>query len=86
MEKVYNAVKGQTLQHWLTIVIKRDESGTATVELHSTIHVNRISTLSFSWGKEFTDADILNDNDLLRVIYQKYGREIFTAEYTRDFK
>ncbi|AGO15165.1 hypothetical protein [Salmonella phage STP-2] len=84
MEKVYNAIKGQTLQHWLTIAIKRDENGDATVELRSTIHVNRVSTLSFSWGKEFTDADILNDADLLRVIYQKYGREIFTADFTRN--
>ncbi|AXY84921.1 hypothetical protein PCY83_004078 [Salmonella enterica] len=84
MEKVYNAIKGQTLQHWLKIAIKRDENGDATVELRSTIHVNRVSTLSFSWGKEFTDADILNDADLLRVIYQKYGREIFTAEFTRN--
>ncbi|EAW5620951.1 hypothetical protein FFZ91_13680 [Salmonella enterica] len=84
MEKVYNAIKGQTLQHWLTIAIKRDENGDATVELRSTIHVNRVSTLSFSWGKEFTDADILNDNDLLRVIYQKYGHEIFTADFTRN--
>ncbi|MGG4902356.1 hypothetical protein ACLPBM_24890, partial [Escherichia coli] len=65
MEKVYNAIKGQTLQHWLKIAIKRDENGDATVELRSTIHVNRVSTLSFSWGKEFTDADILNDADLL---------------------
>ncbi|ENU9534260.1 hypothetical protein ACE2XM_004373 [Salmonella enterica] len=84
MEKVYNAIKGQTLQHWLKIAIKRDENGDATVELRSTIHVNRVSTLSFSWGKEFTDADILNGADLLRVIYQKYGREIFTAEFTRN--
>ncbi|HFV9797655.1 TPA: hypothetical protein ACIAOQ_001169 [Salmonella enterica subsp. enterica serovar 6,7:-:-] len=84
MEKVYNAIKGQTLQHWLTIAIKRDENGDATVELRSTIHVNRVSTLSFSWGKEFTDGDILNDSDLLRVIYQKYGREIFTADFTRN--
>ncbi|VCU41471.1 hypothetical+protein [Salmonella phage YSD1] len=84
MEKVYNAIKGQTLQHWLTIVIKRDESGTATVELRSTIHINKVSPVSISWGKEFTDADILNDNDLLRVIYQKYGREIFTADFTRN--
>ncbi|EMQ4336805.1 hypothetical protein WG681_004698 [Salmonella enterica subsp. enterica serovar Newport] len=84
MEKVYNAIKGQTLQHWLKIAIKRDENGDATVELRSTIHVNKVSPVSISWGKEFTDADILNDNDLLRVIYQKYGREIFTADFTRN--
>ncbi|ECA9746825.1 hypothetical protein EUC00_19870 [Salmonella enterica subsp. enterica serovar Haduna] len=84
MEKVYNAIKGQTLQHWLTIAIKRDENGDATVELRSTIHVNKVSPVSFSWGKEYSDADILNDADLLRVIYQKYGHEIFTADFTRN--
>ncbi|ARB11984.1 hypothetical protein HWB03_gp59 [Salmonella phage ST-101] len=35
-------------------------------------------------GEGIHRRDILNDNDLLRVIYQKYGREIFTADFTRN--
>ena len=85
MERVYNTLKGETLQHWLTIVIKRDANGGAVVETHSTIHVNKVSPVSFSWGPEYSDADILNDDDLLRVVYQRFGREIFTADHTRKF-
>lgn len=85
MERVYNTLKGEKLQHWLTIVIKREENGDATVSTNSTIHVNKVRPVSFSWGPEFSDADILNDDDLLRVVYQRFGREIFTADHTRKF-
>lgn len=85
MERIYNTLKGETLQHWLTIAIKRDANGTATVETRSTIHVNKAHPVSFSWGPEYSDAEILNDNDLLRVVYQRFGREIFTADHTRKF-
>ena len=85
MEKIYNTLKGQPLQHWLTIAIIRDETGSATVETRSTIHVVKARPLSQSWGASFSDSDILNDNDLLKVVYQRFGREIFTADYTRNF-
>lgn len=85
MEKIYNTLKGQPLQHWLTIAIIRDETGSATVETRSTIHVVKARPLSQSWGASFSDSDILNDNDLLKVVYQRFGREIFTGDYTRNF-
>jgi hypothetical protein len=85
MERIYNTLKGQPLQHWLTIAIIRDETGSATVETRSTIHVVKARPLSQSWGASFSDSDILNDNDLLKVVYQRFGREIFTADYTRNF-
>ena len=83
-EKVYNTLKGETLQHWLTIAIIRDEDG-ARVETRSTLHVNKSHAVPFSWGKDFSDAEILNDNDLLRKVYERYGRDIFTGQYTREF-
>lgn len=85
MRNVYNTLKGEQLQHWLTIAIDRNENGTATVTTCSTIHVNREVPVTFSWGKEFSDADILNDKDLIRVVYERYGFEIFTGKYDRDF-
>lgn len=85
MERIYNTLKGQPLQHWLTIAIIRDETGSATVETRSTIHVVKARPLSQSWGASFSDSDILNDNDLLKVVYQRFGREIFTGDYTRNF-
>lgn len=85
MERIYNTLKGQPLQHWLTIAIIRDETGSATVETRSTIHVVKARPLTQSWGASFSDSDILNDNDLLEVVYQRFGREIFTGEYTRNF-
>ena len=85
MERIYNTLKGQPLQHWLTIAIIRDETGSATVETRSTIHVVKARPLTQSWGASFYDSDILNDNDLLKVVYQRFGREIFTGEYTRNF-
>lgn len=85
MEKIYNTLKGQPLQHWLTIAIIRDETGSATVETRSTIHVVKARPLTQSWGASFSDSDILNDNDLLKVVYQRFGREIFTGDYTRNF-
>lgn len=47
MERVYNTLKGETLQSWLTIAIKRDENGDATVTTNSTIHVNKVRPVSF---------------------------------------
>jgi len=85
VERVYNTLKGETLQHWLTIAIIRNEDG-AHVETRSTLHVNRANPVPFSWGHEFTDAQILNDKDLLRKVYERYGRDIFTAQYTREFE
>ena len=85
MERIYNTLKGQPLQHWLTIAIIRDETGSATVETRSTIHVVKARPLTQSWGASFSDSDILNDNDLLKVVYQRFGREIFTGDYTRTF-
>ena len=84
-ERIYNTLKGETLQHWLTIAIIRDETGTAKAETRSTIHVEKVKPVSFCWGESFTDSDILNDADLLRVVYQRFGRDIFTGNYTRDF-
>nr|UVX62893.1 MAG: hypothetical protein [Bacteriophage sp.] len=84
VERVYNTLKGETLQHWLTIAIIR-ENGSAHVETRSTLHVNRSNPVPFSWGHEFTDAQILNDKALLRKVYERYGRDIFTAQYTREF-
>lgn len=86
MEKIYDTLKGETLQHWLKIAIIRNESGDAVVETRSTIHVKKANPVSMSWGASYSDADILRDNDLLRVVYQRYGRDIFTGVYTRDFK
>ena len=54
MERVYNTLKGEKLQHWLTIVIKREENGDATVSTNSTIHVNKVHPVSFSWGPEYS--------------------------------
>lgn len=85
MERIYNTLKGQPLQHWLTIAIIRDETGSATVETRSTVHVVKARPLTQSWGASFSDSDILNDNDLLKVVYQRFGREIFTGDYTRKF-
>lgn len=86
MEKVYQQLKGETLQNWLSIAIIRAEDGSATVETRSTIHVVRARKVSFSWGASFSDADILHDDSLLRVVYERYGRDIFTIQTTRNFK
>lgn len=85
MERIYQVLKGEELQAWLSIAIIRSEDGTATVETRSTHHVVKARLVSFTWGKEFSDADILNDADLLRVVYERYGREIFTIQTHRDF-
>lgn len=84
-ERIYNTLKGETLQHWLTIAIIRDETGSATVETRSTIHVEKARPLTQSWGASFTDAEILNDDILLRVVYERFGRDVFTGMYTRNF-
>lgn len=85
MERIYDTLKGETLQHWLKVAIIREEEGSARVEFRSTIHVNKVSPVTFSWGAEFSDREILNDRDLLKSAYQKFGREIFTGKYDRDF-
>lgn len=86
MERIYNTLKGEQLQHWLTVAIIRDESTkSAFVEFRSTIHVNKASRLTQSWGTDFSDSEILNDNIVLRAAYDRYGRDIFTGLYARDF-
>lgn len=84
--KTYNVLKGEQLQDWLTIVIKRDSRGSASVEFHSSVHVNKISYLRNSFGPDYSDAEILNQDIVLKHAYQCYGREIFTSINTREFK
>lgn len=81
METILDSLKGRTLQHWLKVAIIR-ENGSAFVEFRSTIHVKKVFRLSMSWGADFSNADILNDNVVLEKAYQMFGREIFTANYT----
>jgi hypothetical protein len=84
-ERVYNVLKGEPLQDWLSIVIRRDADGRATVETRSRFHVNVSHTMRNTWGNDYSDAEILNDDHLLRTMYQLYGREIFTVITTREF-
>ncbi len=85
MEHVSDTLKGEKLQHWLKVAVISDNNGGHYVELRSTIHVNKTHRVTFSWGRDFSVADILNDNDLLKAAYSAYGRDIFVGQYTRDF-
>lgn len=61
MERIYNTLKGQPLQHWLTIAIIRDETGSATVETRSTIHVVKARIGISSWCNEWNTLSIDHD-------------------------
>lgn len=82
----YNVLKGEQLQDWLTIVIKRDSRGAANVEFHSRFHTRKVTYLRNSFGPEYSDAEILNDDIVLKHVYQCYGRDVFTSINTREFK
>lgn len=82
----YNVLKGEQLQDWLTIVIKRDSRGSANVEFHSRFHTRKVTYLRNSFGPEYSDAEILNDDIVLKHVYQCYGRDVFTSINTREFK
>lgn len=84
-ERVYNTLKGEALQDWLCIAIRRDADGRATVETRSRFHVGGPSVLPNTWGDDYSDAEILHDDILLRHVYQRYGRDVFTSINTREF-
>lgn len=84
-ERVYNTLKGEALQDWLSIAIRRDADGRATVETRSRFHVGGSHKLTVTWGDDYSDAEILHDDILLRTVYQRYGRDVFTAINTREF-
>ena len=46
------------------------------VFIHSTIHQNKKVELTFYWGVNFSDGQILNDNDLFTAVCNMYGFKI----------
>lgn len=74
---LYRHINTFELPSYLSIEIK-EIGDTKKVFVHSTIHVDKVKELSFSYSTEFTDGHILNDPELYSKIANMYGLKIVT--------
>ena len=84
----YTTIKGYLLPTYLLIEIVKVEiinkvyispkitinevETSKKVFIHSTIHQNKKVELTFCWSADFSDAQILNDNDLFITVCNMY--------------
>lgn len=74
---LYNHISTFELPSYLSIEIKQ-VGDSKKVFIHSTIHVEKVKELSFSYSTEFTDGHILNDPALYSKVAKMYGLKIVT--------
>ena len=67
----YTTIKDYQLPTYLLIEIVKVETG-KKVFIHSTIHQNKKVELTFCWSADFSDEQILNDNDLFITVRNMY--------------
>ena len=67
----YTTIKDYQLPTYLLIEIVKVETG-KKVFIHSTIHQNKKVELTFCWSADFSDEQILNDNDLFITVSNMY--------------
>lgn len=73
----YRHIGSFELPSYLSIEIKQ-VGDSKKVFIHSTIHVDKVKEIPFSYSSEFTDGHILNDAALYRKIANLYGLKIVT--------
>lgn len=71
--KTYNTLAGRELWDWYAIRIEIIDDSKHVYFL-SRIHVNKEVQVSFTFSTDFSDAQILNDNDLYTWIVNHYGQ------------
>ena len=76
--RVYHHLNNKRLAHYLSVVIKDDPQGFMVVSFMSTIHVNKETTLPFSFSASFSDHAILCDRDVVRKFMEYYGPDGFS--------
>jgi len=70
----YSWLGGKKLQHFYKIEVTR-EIDTKYVYFHSTVHVDKVSKMPYSYNaNHFSDVEILNDPSLFGSVYKLYGK------------
>ena len=76
----YTVLRRKRLLPWYSIRIAT-EGDTKYVTFCSTIHVTKESKVSPRFSAEFSDYDILDDNDLYAWVIRRYGADLFVKPY-----
>ena len=74
---MYRYVSKYELPHYLSIEIEHTGNSKHVI-VHSTIHVNKINRTGMTYSDEFTDAEILDDERVLKYICDVYGMKLET--------
>ena len=77
----YTTIKGCQLPTYLLIEVVKVET-INKVFIHSAIHQNKKVEVAFLWGVNFSDEQILNDNDLFTTVCNMY--ELSLAEVLKQ--
>lgn len=72
MSNFYDTLAGQPLQHFFKIEIET-VGDSKYVHFHSTIHVNKKTTLRNCFSTDFSDYEILHSSEVLACATQRYG-------------
>lgn len=74
--KEYDSMAGRKLWDWFKIGIYNNGL-TKYVVLYSRLHIQRLYVIPYAYSHHFTDAEILNDSDLHRVISSRRFGNLF---------
>lgn len=72
MSNFYDVLGGKPLQPWYKIEIET-VGDSKYVHFHSTIHVNKKTTLRNCFSTDFSDNEILHSSEVLACAKQRYG-------------
>jgi len=71
--RIYHHLGKNQLRDWLHVEIEEDEDGTKHVTFVSRWHVSKRFPISWSYGKDFTDEEILRDGNLAGKCTEMFG-------------
>lgn len=73
----YDHLGGRPLQDYYRIQIETQPDKTKKVRFCSKIHIPRRTELSWTYGQQFTDSEILFDGQLIDKFHQMFGRSVY---------
>lgn len=77
----FSHMGGMMLPEWLSIHVITQEDGSKKVEVHSTIHVNKVTKLGSTYSNEFSDLEIVNDKDITKAVAQMFCLHVPTPKW-----
>lgn len=73
---MYKTLAGKPLVHYLSIDLVQGNI-TRYVDVHSTLHTDKVTRLTVSYPLSWHPEEILNDYHVVKQITERYGNDIW---------